>query len=117
VVRLQKEASMPGDYGPLGTRNLGRAERVARSEREFFRHVIAVEEEQGRVQQRNEFGYTPAELRSLQEQVRRLTDHLADERRARLALEEQVADLIEAVKYVDAAHMEVSRNGTAQPNH
>jgi hypothetical protein len=107
--------SDPQGYGPIfGTPNAGRAERIERAEREGFRRAAEASDQQRRIQERNELSYGPTAFQTIHYQIRRLTDHLDDERSARLALEERVAELTEALRYIHSARIEVSRNGTAQ---
>lgn len=112
----------PNGYGPLGTPNAGRDERIARREREDARRCRAAFFAVGNDDREG------AELRRLRQQVCSLKDWLGDGRRelAQLRAELPVrieaevqrileTDLPEAIDYL-LAHREVSRNGTATQN-
>jgi hypothetical protein len=83
-------------YGPLGTPNEGRAERIASCQARDGRRA---REAAARLE-RGADPFESAELRSLCQEVRSLRDHLADERRAREALAAEVADLADALDYL-----------------
>src|SRR5262245_51451000 len=98
------------DNGPIfRTPNAGRDERIARSDRETARRY---REAALRLDREAESTDRDAELRFLQQQIRRLTDRLCAQRRARLALEDHVAEQADAIRYLHATRTEVSRNGT-----
>ena len=59
--------------------SIGRADRVARSDRESVRRCCAAEAEQRREQERNERGYDHADVRRLRAEIRRLWERMAEQ--------------------------------------
>jgi|SRR5262245_9512076 len=106
----------PTGYGPLGTPNAGRVERMARADRaDAIRYRAAAER-----RERDADTFDAAEVRSLCAETRRLRDQLADVRRELAHLRAELPDRISAqlADELPNAHAllharpEILRNGT-----